>query len=79
MEKRRLKDRALVPYDGGRHVWRFHNVATDYWLESKTLLKLVSLVRDHREGNGLPVGSPDETLQEVEDQIARRLPASRTF
>lgn len=70
----RLKNKATVPFEDGRHVWRYRVAATDVWLERPTFDGLVALVGQHCAANDLP----GVTGAEVEAQICARLP-ERSF
>lgn len=77
MKPRRLKNRAAIPFEDGRHVWRFYEAPTDTWLtDPLNLDALVHLVTRHRAVNSLPMGHPSI---EVEAQICGRLPESLSY
>jgi len=67
----KLRDRSLVPMDEGKHRWRYHEAATDYWVEGRDLGDLAKRVAAHRSANGLAGGEP---AAEIEEQLCARFP-----
>ena len=62
------KEPGLVPPGG---VFKYHQRETDQWFQHAHLQTLIGLVRQHRDANGLPVGS--RFAQEIENFACEQL------
>lgn len=70
---RKLRDKGQVPWEDGRHGWRYSVAETGVWLEAPAFRTLVATAAAHRAANGLPALPLDDLAAQVEDQIAGRL------